>query len=122
MLLHTCNFTDIIRDGLTAHELRHGFTFGCKLVPFGAEVDYKLSSFKETQDQLKFQEWTRKGIFLGYHMQSIWHGSGDYIAFDKQAFANAVDFRGVKSHFIKDIAQPVSIRFPVKELPSNQNA
>ena len=68
------NFNDIVKDGKTPHELRHGHAFPGLFIPFRSE-DYKPSSFKETQEQLKFHERTRKGIFLGYRMHSGAYGA-----------------------------------------------
>ena len=50
------NIHDIVRDGKTPYELRHGVIFAGYKLPFGCSVRYKPQSFREKGQLQKFSK------------------------------------------------------------------
>ncbi len=86
------NITDMIRNGKTAYELRHGVPFHGYRIPFGALIRYMPESKRKEGEPSgsklrKFDPRTKKGIFMGYHVPPGGKWKGDYRVLDLEACA-----------------------------------
>jgi hypothetical protein len=84
------NITHVGPGGSTPYAAVNGGTFAGYIVPFGAQVRYKPQG-PLAKDQLKFQDRTRLGIFMGYHMNAGLKWSHDYYVLDAEQYTNAGD-------------------------------
>ena len=70
------NIQDLLSDGKTPYERRFGMPFDGPVIPFGAMVEYHLTSIKDQSRLHQFVPKVLPGIFLGYalHAGGIWKG------------------------------------------------
>ena len=64
------NILDVQIDGRTPFEARHGKRFKGKIIPFGAEVQYKPSSDSDRARLKTFGGKTLAGVFFGYDLDN----------------------------------------------------
>ena len=117
------NFTSKGPSDLTPHQAMHGESFAGFLVPFGAQIRYKPQG-PLAQEAQKFEDRTRLGLFMGYHMHSGNRWSGDYLVLDAEQFTNSSEGRSCHVHRVKDILPPARFTFPIRtgELVRDANA
>ena len=71
------NIMDYQVDGRTPYEARHGKSFQGKIIPLGAEVQYKPNSKSDKERLTTFGGITLPGIFAGYAMDHGGYWNGD---------------------------------------------
>jgi hypothetical protein len=74
------------------------------------------------KEQLKFEDRTRLGIFMGYHMNSGLKWSHDYWILDAEQFTNSGDGQRCHLQRVQEIVVPPRVVFPIKSGDLIQNA
>ena len=109
------NVRDVVRDGKTPYELRHGDKFRGVILPFGTGIEYKPSSDREVSMLQKFGPKTRKGILVGYHLHNGGRWSGDYLVVDSHALKTSSSTETAYAHRVKEIVHDGIITFPARD-------
>ena len=102
-----------LEDGSSAWTKRHGKAFEGKMVPFGAEVIFRLPPPYRSGG--KFGPHGAHGLFLGWYLQpgGIWNG--DYLCAAADDLFDSPDQR-CRVHRVKEIQLLAEgVRFPLRE-------
>ena len=102
-------------DATTPYQLRHKTNFKGKIIPFGALIQYKPSSKRETELLSKFGSKMLPAIFVGYHLHSGGRWSGDYLVIDAAAYQKRLDGSRIPVHRVKELHYSGPAKFPVKD-------
>ena len=102
-------------DATTPCQLRHKANFKGKIIPFGALVQYKPSSKRETELLSKFGSKMLPAIFVGYHLHSGGRWSGDYLVIDATAYQKRLDGSRIPVHRVKELYYSSPAKFPVQD-------
>ena len=78
------NIQDLLSDWKTPYERRFGMSFNGPVIPFGAMVEYHLTSAKDQSRLHQFGAKVLPGVFLSYALYAVRIWKGDIMVADTE--------------------------------------